>query len=481
MTSKLFQVEGVANSLWSGDLAPVEPEERTWKAANLTLVLAAMAVSLPGYLYANSLSALGVSVAAVLGSTLVGSLIVTALAVGCGHAGVRYGIPFAVLARTAFGVVGARVPVTLRLLVCCAWVGIGCWIGAEALWDALTLLGLPMYAWGPGVCFALVILGVGTPWRGQGHRVAGALWAAGLLLLLVVAMPLELLARGWKILHVDPELPVWPALPAGHGMLLGITAILGLWLPFAMGAADSSRRVRSHHVHLWSVDIIAPASVLFSGVIAVTSRMLGGVEPSWGPLLLCDGVTRFSLTIGCLLTLVAVTLLSARSVFSCLAGEIAAIVPGQISPGAGRWLVCLAALLTMPWRWTAGPERYMEWLIGCSGLLAPVAAILMVEYFGLRRRWLNVDDLYQREGLYEYTGGWNWRAFGALATGWATMAFLVVAPSFGEWRGGAVWIGTGVAAAVYWILRSGPPAVAQIPPTPLLIPLAGFESEGASG
>src|SRR5438445_13506414 len=70
------------------------------------------------------------------------------------HPGARYGIPFPVLARASFGVLGANVAAVLRALVACGWFGIQSWIGGEAI---NTLLGTVWRAGrnsphGTGVC-----------------------------------------------------------------------------------------------------------------------------------------------------------------------------------------------------------------------------------------------------------------------------------------------------------------------------------------
>ncbi len=44
-----------------------------------------------------------------------------------------YGIPFPVLARASFGVLGSNVPAILRALVACGWFGIQTWIGGQAI------------------------------------------------------------------------------------------------------------------------------------------------------------------------------------------------------------------------------------------------------------------------------------------------------------------------------------------------------------
>ena len=71
------------------------------------------------------------------------------------HAGTKYGIPFPVLVRAPFGVLGANVPACLRALVACGWFGIQTWIGGQAIHAMLRILW-PAWAHfgaGPAVCF----------------------------------------------------------------------------------------------------------------------------------------------------------------------------------------------------------------------------------------------------------------------------------------------------------------------------------------
>src|SRR5580704_4535117 len=55
------------------------------------------------------------------------------------HAGTRYGIPFPVYCRAAFGMWGANVPALLRAFVACGWFGIQTWIGGQALYQILAV------------------------------------------------------------------------------------------------------------------------------------------------------------------------------------------------------------------------------------------------------------------------------------------------------------------------------------------------------
>src|SRR5207245_3974460 len=63
------------------------------------------------------------------------------------------------------------------------------------------------------------------------------------------------------------------------------------------------------------------------------------------------------------------------------------------------------------------------WLVGYSGFLGPIAGVLICDYFVVRKKLLVVEDLYQRNGVYEYSRGFNWTAVAALAAG-AAVAFV---------------------------------------------------------
>ena len=71
-----------------------------------------------------------------------------------------------------------------------------------------------------------------------------------------------------------------------------------------------------------------------------------------------------------------------------------------------------------PWKLLATPDAYIfGWLVGYSGLLGPVAGIMVCDYFFIRGTELDVNSLYHREGVYHYTKGVNPRALIALGAG----------------------------------------------------------------
>src|SRR3954471_24447922 len=151
--------------LWNPDLAPTTPEQRTWTTWNIAALWIGMAICIPTYALASSLVDQGWTWQAAVGAVVLGNLLVLIPIILNSHAGTRYGVPFPVLVRSSFGVLGANVPAMLRAVVACGWFGIQTWIGGwaifkliEALWPGIATFGPALPAWvginaGEFLCF----------------------------------------------------------------------------------------------------------------------------------------------------------------------------------------------------------------------------------------------------------------------------------------------------------------------------------------
>jgi len=100
----------------------------------------------------------------------------------------------------------------------------------------------------------------------------------------------------------------------------------------------------------------------------------------------------------------------------------------------------------------ASSHNYMQWLIDYSAILGPVAGIMIADYIFLRKTRLNTEDLYHREGQYEYRNGVNPRAVVALLAGVTAALIGRFVPEFALLFKLAWFVGFGVAAIVYLIL-----------------------------
>src|SRR5580698_8113970 len=129
-----------ASSLYNADLAPVPAERRSWGTYNYAALWIAMSINIPTYLLASGMIAGGMDWKQAIFTVFLGNVLVLIPMLLNAHAGARYGIPFPVLARASFGVLGANVPAMLRALVACGWFGINTWIGGQAISAMLVAL-----------------------------------------------------------------------------------------------------------------------------------------------------------------------------------------------------------------------------------------------------------------------------------------------------------------------------------------------------
>jgi NCS1 family nucleobase:cation symporter-1 len=115
-----------------------------------------------------------------------------------------------------------------------------------------------------------------------------------------------------------------------------------------------------------------------------------------------------------------------------------------------------------PWKLLASYGSYIfTWLVGYSGFLGPIAGVLICDYFVVRKKFLAVEDLYQRNGQYEYSRGFNWTAVASLAAG-AGLAFIgLVVPPLRVLYNYAWFVGFLVSFLVYFALMGRTQPLAQ--------------------
>lgn len=448
-------------TLYNQDLAPVPPERRTWGTYNYASLWVAMSVCIPTYMLASGLIAGGMNWWQAIGTILLGNLIVLVPMLLNAHAGTKYGIPFPVYVRASFGVRGANVPAVLRALVACGWFGIQCWIGGQAIYSMLTILwpAASSLTGGVWICFfAFWALNIAVIWRGietiKFLEGIGAPFMLGVGLLLL-----------WWITGKAGGLgPVLSAPSRFHTtgefmrfFVPSLTGMVGFWATVALNIPDFTRYAKSQKAQAVGQALGLPtAMTLYSFIgVAVTSAsaVLFGA-PIWDPVALLTkfhqpliaSIALIALLVATLNTNVAANVVSPSNDFSNLN-------PRLISFRTGGLITGVIGVLMMPWKLLGDFSAYIfGWLVGYSGLLGPIAGIMIVDYFLVRHKRLDVGDLYRRGGAYEYQGGVNYRAMMALAAGvFVALLGLVVPPL--RWLYDYAWfVGFLVSGGVHYAL-----------------------------
>src|SRR4051812_4213604 len=150
-------------ALYSEDFAPTRIEKRNWTTYNYAALWISMAHCIPTYSLAAGLITTGMNWWQALLTIFLGNTIVLAPILLNSHPGTKYGIPFPVFARAAYGTVGSNMPAIMRAVVGCGWFGINAWFGGQATQPLLA----PLCPAGP------TLLGGRLPAPAGGH----ALWS----------------------------------------------------------------------------------------------------------------------------------------------------------------------------------------------------------------------------------------------------------------------------------------------------------------
>src|SRR5438477_4975699 len=396
-----------------------------------------MSVNILTYMLAASLIQGGMNWKQAVFTVFLGNCIVLVPMLLNSHPGARYGVPFPVLARASFGVLGANIAAVLRALVACGWFGIQTWIGGEAM---NVLLATVWPAWrsvphGAAVCFlafwlinlAVILKGIEYIRFLQGIS-APVLLGVGLLLL------------GWAYHSAGGFGPMLSA-PSRFSsfsdflkfLIPALNGTVGFWATVSLNIPDFTRFARSQRQQAIGQAIALPATMtLYSliGILVTSATVVIYGTAIWDPVQL---LSRFHSPVAVVISLLAIVLATLNvnigaNVVSP-ANDFSNLWPRRISFKVGGTITCFMGVAMMPWKLLANHRTFIfGWLGGYAAVLGPVAGIMICDYFVVRRKTLFVDDLYLRGSVYEYSGGFNWRAIAALVIGTGMALIGLVVP-----------------------------------------------------
>ena len=458
-----------ASHLYNRDLAPVPLSRRNWTTYNYAALWISMAHCIPTYMLASGLMTTGMNWWQALITILLGNTIVLVPILLNSHPGTKYGIPFPVFARAAYGTIGSNLPALMRALVACGWFGIQSWLGGEALhtlfrnllpsWPTLLGSGFGGHTATEWLSFLLFWgINVYIIYRGMDLLREVENWAAPFVLVMTTILLVWAIRQAHglgPLLHQPGRLHSFREfLPV---FIPSLTAMIGYWATLSLNMPDFTRFGRSQREQMIGQVIALPTTMsLFAamGVMITSATVIIYGQPIWDPVQL---VGRFQAPV-----VVAISMFTA--VVATLAVNIAANVvspandfanafPKLISFKTGGLITGILGILMQPWRLLADASGYIyTWLLGYSGGLGSIAGVLIADYWVVRGKRLRLEDLYLPDGAYRYRGGWNLKAAAATLVGCALAWGGLVVPALKRLYDYAWFVGFGVAFAVYVLL-----------------------------
>lgn len=408
--------------LRSSELLPTKESERTLSLWDYTILWAGMTINIVafslGAQYYNGGD--GLSPWMLVAVVFLGYGLVTALTVLAGDIGTKYGVPFAVYSRAAFGYKGSYFAGLVRCVPCFYWFGFQTWVGACALnmimgivfpgFDNVTLM-LILFA-----AFQIVNALFGM------EAMAKFDWIAVPCLGIMFAAIIVTICSTYNVSIPD----IMNVKAAGnYSMAFAVSGIAGGWITMALNGPDLARQIKRSDnykneglIKRNKRAILGQLVGLMAvGILAMMVGMAAGVFTGEWDL---NNVV-YSLFSNNMFMLVFCFISIAFAQWST--NTAANLMPPayillNIFPKMKFWMTTVASgiigLLMMPWKQQGG-DFLVVIQSNFSTLLGPIIGIMLADYFLVRKTMVNVDDLYNAGGQYEYTKGFNMAAIVTMA------------------------------------------------------------------
>jgi NCS1 family nucleobase:cation symporter-1 len=417
----------IASPRFNNDIAPTRVAQRTWNTWHIAALWVGMAICVPTYTLGGVLTTyFGLSVGEALWAVFIANVIVLVPLILNAFGGTKFGIPFPVMLRASFGIVGSNVPALIRALVACGWFGIQTLFGGiavhlmlSAISDTWASLG------GVGEVLGFAIFWIANVWvviRGS----------ESIKLLEALAAPLLLLVGAGLLIWAWPQASIAELFakpgtrPPGSSLLgyffAGLTAMVGFWATLSLNIPDFSRFARSQRAQIVGQIVGLPVTmVLFAGlgvVMTAASAQLVGETVS-DPITLIGRIdSPFWVVVSMIIIIIATISTNTAANIVSPTNDFQNVAPRLISQKRGVLLTGLIGVILMSWEllkrmgWLASEvsldSLYSNWLIGYSSLLGPIAGIMVVDYFVVRRQQYDLPGLYLDGGSYP---AWNTAGF----------------------------------------------------------------------
>lgn len=366
----------------------------------------------------------------VVGVILVANVCLALLMTLTADIGTEHGLSFAVYLRAPFGTKGTHLPALFRGVVAAIWFGIQTYLGALAINGIVEYLtGFSNWAFWYAA-FALV----------QVWNTACGMKAVEKLV--DIAAPAIIAISIWMYYTLDvmaktKGLNIWNWVGGKESTMLTLfLANMSFWSTLAIDIPnitrflkvnENTRSFAKRNRRVFLAQLVAlPITQTWVAVIGAAAFIAAG---NWDPITVIQGsATGVSLIV--LLVMVVLAQWSTNNAANLIPAALTFVNAG--APWIGyRSAVVLAGVvgtLSMPWLIL---ENLFSFLFSYGSFLSTIGGIMVADYFVIRRRRLNVPDLYDEQGQFRFLGGINpagvlaWLIGGGAAFFSGSWAFVV--------------------------------------------------------
>jgi NCS1 family nucleobase:cation symporter-1 len=448
--------------LTNEDLAPLR--NQTWGSYNIFAFWMSDVHSVGGYVTAGSLFVLGLSSWQVLISLVVGISIVYVFCNLVARPSQATGVPYPVICRTVFGVLGANIPAIIRGLIAVAWYGIQTYLASAALnvvliklfpglgpyadVDQYGFLGLPLLGW-----FSYAVLWVAQAavfWTGmESIRKFIDFCGPAVYVVMFLLCGYLIAEAGFGAIDLNLGEVRYASFDAVPVMLGAIALVVSYFSGPMLNFGDFSRYGKSFAAVRRGNLLGLPLNFLMFSILVVVTASL--TVPVFGELITdpVETVARidstFAIVLGALTFTVATIGINIVANFISPAFDFSNVSPQRISWRAGGMIAAVGSVLITPWNLYNNPAVIHYTLEVLGAFIGPLFGVLIAHFYMVSRQRVDVDALFSmsEDGKYYYRKGYNPKAIVATVVG----AALALVPVL--WTGGP---GMVTAAQYTWFI-----------------------------
>ncbi|MFT5777208.1 MAG: cytosine/uracil/thiamine/allantoin permease [Crocinitomicaceae bacterium] len=238
-----------------------------------------------------------------------------------------------------------------------------------------------------------------------------------------------------------------------------LTVMLGFWATMSLSISDITRYSPSQKAQKQGQFIGLPGTMMLYSFVAVFvtcasvlifQDVLIAADAPWDPTALLGKfespwvviIAQIFMIIATLSTNIAANVIAPSNAFSNL-------YPKKISFKMGGTITGILGIIICPW-WLMNDIAGI--LILVSGFLGPVLAIMLCDYFVIRKKQLKLAELYKSNGEYSYKSGFNRNAMISLVIGIGAALIWYIVPGLKYLSDLAWFTGFFISFIVYYLL-----------------------------
>lgn len=397
------------NTLVSEDIVPITSVKRSLGGLGFANIWIGMAIVISVFSFGAS-GIEGMSIWGVASATLFANILIAVVGSLTGDIGVEHGLSFATYLRAPFGIAGVHLPAIARGIVAACWFGINTYIGSTAInYFTLALFGIDSW-----FLWFLIFAAVQIVNTMLGIKAIDKFSSFAAPCIILITCWMFYKVHAIAVLNNITILGYAPPSPSSSCWLITMCANTGMWAALAADIPNMTRSLKApvgernwfkRNINNWVPQFATlPIIETFIAVIGAISYLTTG---NWNPVEVIQAQAH-----GATLIILLVMVILAQWSTNTAANLVP---PAMCFTNAGaRWnlpykaAVLIAGLIgvcVMPWKILDQLYTYLGYF---GSFLSALAGIMICDYYVIRHRRLNVQDLYKKDGQYRYHGGINW-------------------------------------------------------------------------